>query len=228
MPTQSLDSIIQSAESGKFTELIGLHEDEHFEAKGKTPYDLDTAAGRYELAKDVSSFANADGGLIVIGLEHEKETDRAVDIVRGLQLIAQADFNAAQYEGIVRNNVYPTIQGIEIRWIADENGSGLGVGVIRVPQQSPESKPFIISQVVEGGAYLKQIVVGFALRSGSDSNPLTPKQMQQNLKKGMDPLSQRLSRIEDKIDSLLEQQIQITAPIDDAQLDERIKRIIES
>jgi len=52
----------------QFDQLIGREEDAWFEAKQRSPYDLTPPTGRYELAKDVSAFANADGGLLVVGL----------------------------------------------------------------------------------------------------------------------------------------------------------------
>jgi hypothetical protein len=51
--------------SGALGELVGLEEAVDFEAKSEL-YDLDTPGGRYELAKDVSAFANASGGCLVI------------------------------------------------------------------------------------------------------------------------------------------------------------------
>jgi len=54
--------------SYQFDSLIGLEEDTWLEAKGRNPYDFTTPAGRFELAKDVSAFANADGGILIVGL----------------------------------------------------------------------------------------------------------------------------------------------------------------
>jgi predicted HTH transcriptional regulator len=57
-------------ESNLFDSLIDQNEDTWFEAKKKNPYDFSTAAGHYELAKDVCGFANAEGGFILVGFEN--------------------------------------------------------------------------------------------------------------------------------------------------------------
>jgi predicted HTH transcriptional regulator len=64
----SFASIKTILDNRQFDLLIGQEEDTWFEAKGRNPYDFTTPAGRYELAKDVSAFANADGGILVVGL----------------------------------------------------------------------------------------------------------------------------------------------------------------
>ena len=53
----SFESIKVVLETRQFAALLGLDEDTWLEAKGRNPYNLDTPAGRYELAKDVTAFA---------------------------------------------------------------------------------------------------------------------------------------------------------------------------
>ena len=64
----SLKSIKTILDTRQFAALIGLDEDTWLEAKGRNPYDFTTPAGRYELAKDASAFANAEGGILLVGL----------------------------------------------------------------------------------------------------------------------------------------------------------------
>ena len=55
----------------RFADLIGMKEDHFFDAKSGAAYDLTKEQGRYELAKDVSSFANENGGFVIVGLTTE-------------------------------------------------------------------------------------------------------------------------------------------------------------
>ena len=64
METEQLRALL---EARRFARLIGEAEAVSLEVK-QEPYDLDAAAGRYELAKDVSALANSGGGHLLVGL----------------------------------------------------------------------------------------------------------------------------------------------------------------
>ena len=51
-------------QSGDFESLLGEIESAEFECKAQ-PYALETDSGKRELAKDISSFANAIGGYVI-------------------------------------------------------------------------------------------------------------------------------------------------------------------
>src|SRR5688500_16517413 len=131
--------------SGDFTQFIGMAEDTVLEVK-RQPYDLDTAADRYELAKDASALANSGGGYILVGLTTRREADREIDIVDALSLIAAPAFPVAQCEGVIANHVFPLIDGLVVTW-RQATGSNDGLGVILVPPQHEDRKPFIIAKV---------------------------------------------------------------------------------
>src|ERR1700674_223445 len=73
--------------------LQGLKEDQWFDAKRATTYALATPTGRFELAKDVSSFANAEGGYILIGLTTVEVPDEQTEQVNGLDLLTENSFS---------------------------------------------------------------------------------------------------------------------------------------
>ncbi|MFZ2961291.1 MAG: RNA-binding domain-containing protein [Candidatus Ozemobacteraceae bacterium] len=74
-------------EDGDFAKFIGLKENLWFEAKGSAAYDFTKLHDILEFAKDVSAFANAEGGILIIGLRTEKQTDEQVDVVTTLDLL---------------------------------------------------------------------------------------------------------------------------------------------
>ncbi len=59
--------ILEILASGMFEKLVGTLENEFFDAKAEPSRDLDLDRGKLDLAKDVSSFANWRGGIIVVG-----------------------------------------------------------------------------------------------------------------------------------------------------------------
>ena len=69
--------------TGEFERLIGGIEHQDLECK-LTPYRLQDASQNQELAKDISSFANASGGLLLLGVKTEKSSFHSGDEIRKL------------------------------------------------------------------------------------------------------------------------------------------------
>jgi len=175
------------------------------------------------------SFCNASAGYIIVGLATDPDPAHQIDRVVRLDLLPNVAARAGELLGVIRTHVYPEVTGLAIRWFASAEDSALGLLVIEIPQQNMDRHPFIILHVDEGGAALRHVVVGYAERRGADNLPYDGKQLQQALRRGMDGLSQRLSRIEDKIDSLLTPQddrIQVDQRSIDASIAARIDTLM--
>jgi Putative DNA-binding domain len=106
-----------------------IEENVHLEYKaagalGKTP------GKKTELSKDVSSFANSDGGVIIYGIkENADRTPGAIDAVD------KASFTKEWLEQVINSNISPRIHGITITSIDIENTSPKGVVyVVEVPK----------------------------------------------------------------------------------------------
>lgn len=191
-------------ESGDFSAFENLRESQWFDAKGRRPYDLDQSAGRYEFAKDVCAFCNADGGYLVIGLQHEPILEEDTERISGVELFGVDELDLAIYQGVVREYVYPEIKGLTVEWVAARTNPSLGVAYIYVPQQSADSMPFLIKNVVEKGQRLKHIVFGMSRRVGAASVPLTVHELHHRVKHGMSTVAERLTSIEQKLDEVLQ------------------------
>lgn len=202
----SFDSIRAILDSGRFAELVGLDEDTWLEAKGRNPYDLNSPGGRYELAKDVSAFANADGGFLIVGLTTQVLLETKAERITGQDLCTQAEFEVGRYLGVIKENVHPEIKNLEIYWLPVGAAGTHGLGVVEVPPQSPNHKYFLIASVVEAGAALKQIVFGIAKRNESSNDPFTIAELYKYTQSGKHPVPQTLARLEEKIERLLQMQ----------------------
>lgn len=195
---QDIAEILGAGDPEKF---VGLREDLYLEAKS-APGDLVADAGaRYELAKDVSALANAQGGYLIIGLRTERDPSSEEDVIKEITPIESADFTIARYEGVIGTHVHPNIKGLAVSWLPFGGGTK-GLGLIFVPQQDLDRKPFLVAKVVADGASLKEIVVGYAERFEAGNEPLTRERLQEQLKKGRDSSSQRLTRIEEALDEI--------------------------
>jgi predicted HTH transcriptional regulator len=211
--------------------LIGLAEDLRFDAKRYPAYDATTPVGRWEIAKDISSFANGQGGYIVIGLTTIRNANDAREVVSGLDLHPENSVLVSQISGVAKAQIYPPIRDLDVRWVADDSTSQAGVTVVIVPAQTEDKKLFVMLEVMEGQEQLRHIVIGIAERRGSDSVPMDGKAIQRALRDGLSSGTTRLIRIESKLDELLalgsgKSSVQVdTSP---EQLEEIIKKLMES
>lgn len=193
-------SILEIIKEKDFSKLIGLKENLWFEAKGKVPYQLDSPVGRYELAKDVSAFANAEGGHIVVGLVHNPLENELTEEISGLELIPEAEFNVKKYAGLIKDYIYPDIDGITITWQESINKKGEGIGHIFIPLQKETKKYFLVTKgIVVQGEELKNNVVGLVRRRGASNISISGKEIYGIMQRGKSDIAQRLSGIENTL-----------------------------
>ena len=76
-----------------------------------------TAAHRKELSKDVSSFANSDGGLLIYGVEEEGHVPQRLD-----GGVSRSDVTRETIEQLLLANISPRVDGILISQIDGESG----------------------------------------------------------------------------------------------------------
>jgi predicted HTH transcriptional regulator len=203
MTFASIKTILQTRQ---FDNLIGQDEDAWFEAKGRIPYNFANPAGRYELAKDVSAFANADGGILIVGLTTAPVAEMRTERVIAFDLCTQAEFDVAQHQGLIKEYVHPPIKDLNVYWTPVNQEATQGLGVIEVPAQSAKLKYFIIVKVVEAGTQIKQIVFGLAKRNNSANDPLTVAELYRHMQDGKHTVPQTLARLEEKLDDLIQAQ----------------------
>ncbi len=211
MSVESLDEVRRLLDAGAFESMIGLDESEVFDAKAAHPYDLDVEAGRFELAKDASSFANEGGGAIVVGLATSRSSVDETDRVTSLDAIPVEGFDVGKIRGVLRDYLYPEIVGLRVYWQPGNHEPGLGVGVIDIPEQSNDRKPFLITRVFDETGPIKKIVFGYARRVGADSIPHDVRQLQRAMQTGTLTVAQRLTGLDEKVTALLASMPQLPA-----------------
>jgi hypothetical protein len=198
----TLESLEKTISEQAFDALIGRSESDWFECKGE-PYQLDLEAAKRELAKDVSSFANVKGGYILIGIKTKRGITHFGDEVEKLRPFGQDLLDTSRYLMVIRDWVYPEIEGLDIRWIAIENDSGKGIVVIRIPPQKELSKPFLIKNVVDGTKRI-EIQFGLAQRVHDRSQHVSVEDLQRTLRAGLH-YETKLSERFDSLEALVKQ-----------------------
>jgi hypothetical protein len=194
--------------TGDLDTLVGASETAWFECKGQ-PYQIASDAAKRELAKDVSAFANASGGFLLIGLKTKASPTHFGDEVDEVRPFAQGLMNVTQYMDVLDAWIYPKIDGLEVKWIATKQDSSKGVVVITIPPQAAASKPYLIVRTLDGTKHV-ETVFGYAERKGDTSPPMSIAQLQAALRSGLNFDSQLNTRL-DGIETLLRSGIQATA-----------------
>lgn len=146
-----INKIRNILETNNFNEFLGLKEDDFFEAKGKDAYDLNLAKDRYELVKDVSSFANNKGGYLIIGLKTMPLVEENTDNVTTFDLFENNQVDIEKVKGVIKDNIFPKIKDLNIFWVESLENKKKGIIVIYIPEQNESDKFFIIKNLVEDG-----------------------------------------------------------------------------
>lgn len=82
---------------------------------------------RAEIAKDVSAFANSDGGLIIYGVEEKDHFPVKID-----EGVEHGKFNREWLENVITSNIAPRIEDVQISQIPVSDGRS--VFVVKVPK----------------------------------------------------------------------------------------------
>lgn len=166
----------------EFNQLIGEVENVWFDCKSQ-PYQVQDDVGKRELAKDVSSFANVQGGIILIGIKTEKSAVHFGDEIKAIRPFSQDLLDPSQYKNIIKAWIYPEVEGIDIEWLPTKENSAKGVVVIKIPVQKESLKPFLITKTLDGNKRV-EIVFGYAERKGDSSMPTSVIDLQRALRSG--------------------------------------------
>lgn len=169
----SIDEVGQIVAQKKWDSLIGQTEGQSFDAK-KAGYRLDDDRQCEELAKDVSSFANAEGGYILLGVETKPSTTHPADEVVALRPFPQKYLDAARYYAAIREWVSPDIDGLNVEWVPEKEHGAQGFGVITIPPQQEERKWFLLVRTIQDDGRRRGTLVGLFERKRDVSQPTDP------------------------------------------------------
>ena len=192
-------------DAADFSALIGLVEDEQFEAKsGK--YDFSCEAGKQELAKDVASFANRSGGIIVIGPKTSDDPTFFGRRVSDVSLVPFDLINPSDYQNVIKAWVYPRPDKVDIMWVPSKDDPHKGLFYILIPNQPDNLRPFLITKDIDPATNRKrkEIMFGYVERHSHTSDPVDFRALHSMLRLGREnhwkqQLDTRLARIEAKL-----------------------------
>lgn len=183
MKTITPEQAINTLKSGHFDQFKGAIEDDSLEYKAE-PYRLDDEHQKHELAKDVSALANAKGGVIIIGVQTERDVTHSTDIIVKIRSFPSTLIKVSQYEDVVRAWVYPPIKQLEIKWFQSSADASLGLVGIIVPEQDALWRPFLLTRSIEQSGRISTTLFGYAERGNGKSVPMSVQQLHTILRDG--------------------------------------------
>jgi len=223
----SIEELEKIINEGIFDSLIGKIENDFFDCK-KEIYNLKNDSSKRELAKDVSSFANLQGGYILIGPQTKKSEDHFGDEIEKIKLVKQNLVNIDQFFDIAKEWIYPEIEGLKIKWKPSKNDKNKGILVIRIPSQKEILKPFLIKKLVEKRK-TSEIIFGYVERKRDKSDPKKVQNIHQIMRDGI-LYDQNIKNRFDFLESLImkkDQQIQKEKQINkNKEIENKIKKRI--
>lgn len=160
-------TVVDLFTSGKVSVLLGLAENEWLEFK-RDPYPR-TENGKLELAKDVAALANAQGGVLVLGIATNRSGD--ADVACKIVSYPAGSVNPQSYRATLRKRVYPHLERVEILRLADIGGGELTC--IVVPPQPNELKPFLVHGKSAGDG-VNDNYISVVTRRGDETVATTP------------------------------------------------------
>jgi len=185
---------------GDFNKLKNESECEFFDCK-RDVYDLKNSIKKYELAKDVSAFANASGGFILIGIETRKSEKSFYDEIIALHPFKENVCNPKQYIDIISDWIYPKLRGVEVRWYPTKENPSRGIFVIKIPVQPGINKPFLIKRTIQDTGKICEVLFGYSERKQESNEPKTVVELHQILRDGLN-LAPSLQSMEAAIQEL--------------------------
>lgn len=102
----SVDEIVRICTSGELHALIGISEDQHIEFKQQL--DLSQVKDKHKLAKTIASLANADGGIVLIGITRARDVRTRRDYAHSLNCLP-AILDLSPFYKVLNNLLYPSI-----------------------------------------------------------------------------------------------------------------------
>lgn len=198
--------------AGQSSLLVGSYESEWLEVK-RAPY-RDLPEEQLELAKDVASFANRGGGLLLIGLKSKADTQG--DRITAVNECRLDDGSVKLYRRTIEKHIYPRIEDVNVAAVPGAS-SNQGIMMIEIPRQAEGKKPFLVHGVLVGdrvaGAYF-----GLPTRRGDDTEYLDIRVVHSYLRAGQSylerihessgtPATGGLTAIEERLDALEEMNV---------------------
>lgn len=130
-------------------ELIGASETSELECKQWLTWEKN----RGGLVKAACGLANAEGGIIIIGMDARRGANES-DVIQGFAFVADLATVAGKVRDILSDALEPGIRDVQVATVEEKEGSGSGCVVVYIKEE--DGSP----QRVKGGQFYVRMALG--------------------------------------------------------------------
>ena len=139
----TIEDIRNVLNSGEFDEMIDAVETEWIDFKADPYHLLVSESDKWEVSEDVASFANAGGGLILLGFKTRKNPVHFGDRIESIHSFPQNLINPQQFYDVLQDWIYPVPQRLTVKWLPHANHPDKGIIEIEIPLQPDEDEAIL-------------------------------------------------------------------------------------
>ena len=154
-----------------FDEIRGTPESDWIDFK-QALYHFDDRKQKLELAKDVSAFANARGGVITIGIKTRRPETENSEVADELTPVRDDLLDCRRIRDIIRQYVYPPIVDLGCRTWPIEGGES--VLTLEIPRQNGADQPFIVTEGISSEGEHHGNMFGYFKRDADTAQSVPP------------------------------------------------------
>ncbi len=173
--------VVVTLSEGRHHDLVGAQETDQVDFKSRS-YELSRDKDKQDLVADVAAFANARGGILVLGVETAEAPAERVEMAVSFEGHQLGAVSEEQYRKVLHDRITPLVRDVRFRTFdaGSNDGAASVVTVIEIPAQPDRDKPFIVDRLVNDDDHRISHAIGWPERSG-DSTFWHPKERIQQL-----------------------------------------------
>lgn len=197
-----VDLILQRLKEGRLDAFVNSFEWSKFECKA-SPYQLDSADQKFELAKDVSAMANVDGGVILIGARTAKAETGRTEIVTEISAFPPNTVDTSQMADVLREWLYPPLRDLQIAWYPRSDDRSKGVVAILVPKAAEDLRPVLVVKGLKDTGRIRGNAFAVFERWQEETTYFNPEQLHALIRSGQNSQSllQRMEALQVSVDA---------------------------
>lgn len=157
---------MEALRDGRDDDLIGLEESRWFDAKGEA-YAFSSDRGKWELAKDASAMANADGGLLLVGARTTKEEAWLEERVTSIVPVPARLLDVQQHLDAINARTFPPMAH-RVRAQLFRRGSDKGLLAVEIERAPDDEQPILVRTLADGGKNINAFAIARRYGTGTE------------------------------------------------------------
>ena len=186
MAAASRVELLEVLARGQFDEILGTAEGQQIEFK-EHAYNLASPKGGRDLVADVAAFANARGGVVVLGIRTSSDPTSQQELASVVRGINTSSVDDDAYDKRIREHVHPLVRDVDIRhYDGSSEARPAHLVAIVVEAQADHDRPFVVDRVAADGEERDVAhALGWPTRAGDDTHWERAGRLQQLISNGL-------------------------------------------